>query len=410
MKSLPLLYNRIYEMITNNTFNQRWIFATFLFMVFVFSFTCKIAYVVYTDNLDFGGGAPDTITYMRASTEILEGKLFSSTDVPTLGEYPGFPIYLTMLRLIIGDEMFGLRMASIVMYSLICVLACYFAYISFGKISALLTAPFVVLSPVMTFWSHFVLSESLFTFLLLISMIGCAYLIRFERHQITVGAVSGLAFGFASWTRPILFPLIAFFCLGLLVRWLLLRKGLSKGFLVLILCAFLLFGSWAIRNTLVLGKSHIPFLRGLEIQKKVLIHYFTDDSEEKLQHIVRGPFLDKASFFATSGGKAFYRYWYFSLLGTHQTFWNSNVVRLYVFYYVPTFIMMLLSLKYFRREAEILSLLWLLIIYFTLVYTLTFYGGAISGRFRIPIEPYISILAGYSLFRVIRGCLGYKKL
>jgi hypothetical protein len=105
------------------------------------------------------------------------------------------------------------------------------------------------------------------------------------------------------------------------------------------------------------------------------------------------------SFRYSSGNK---RYAY------EQNFWNSNFIKFWMLYYGITFLLMLVSLRFCRSQFEIFSLLWLIILYFTLVHSILFVGSGLSGRFRLPIEPYISILAGLSLYRL--SCFIKKNL
>ena len=95
-----------------------------LSIVFLLSFSMKYLYSTVAGKLSpVEPIAQDTIDYIEASDEILSGKIFESKD-PDLTRRPVFPFYLSLFRILLGDDLFKLRVGSIVIYSVISVLAC----------------------------------------------------------------------------------------------------------------------------------------------------------------------------------------------------------------------------------------------------------------------------------------------
>jgi 4-amino-4-deoxy-L-arabinose transferase-like glycosyltransferase len=238
-----------------------------LFSIFAISLFVRFGYITY-----LGGGAQGgdyTHKYLKESDEILKGNILSyrsslfSTDsgLPkhTMADHPGLPIFLALTRAIFGDGFNKQLVINVVLYSLVCVLTCYLAFKSYGIHVALFTAPFIILSPAMNFWSRFVLSEALFTFLLLVSII-CLYHVLFlsgsNRKVVFLSVFGGIVFGYAALTREVLFPLII--CI---VLWIVMLKFRRTGLrlknsciIIFLFTAFLTYGLWSTRNIIVLRK------------------------------------------------------------------------------------------------------------------------------------------------------------
>ena len=420
---------------------QPWGEKTILLFLFCFSLTFHVAYVCHTGNWE-RSPAHDTVDFWRASDKVLAGeawkkssqaaRLLDSWRTDTrirsrnwedsdyeLAYFPLFPVYLSTLRVFFGDDlllahnMLFLRCLSLLLYSGVTVLAFLQARHYFGPAAALGAGLFCALNPNLMFWSHYVLTESVFTFALFLSLYwlvsGCAAPMRWGRIFFGI-----LSFTAACLTRPILSPFGIPLALWLCVR----MKGNTRflrNFLFLIFGASLVFAlvmgsgrmqginrvlpwDFALKSFLVQLKRHYQRLEdsGSSGNNPASGDSFLKTWDASLQNKFRlaVPVL----------WENFLKYWHWSILQSEDTFQNSSVIRYYAFYYLLAFPCLLASAYFLmsRRQPERggLFLLWLLLLYFTLVYTSTLRGESAANRYRVPIEPGIAILAGFTLSRI----------
>jgi 4-amino-4-deoxy-L-arabinose transferase-like glycosyltransferase len=390
-----------------------------LFFVFFASFTVKVGYFVVT-KVGFlhashsnwsawkAPGSSDTkVYYLPASEAIMAGKIFTNKDIDkkvalTLVKWPGFPFFIAIVKSITGNNIVLIRISCLLLFSLASSLSCFLAYKAFGTEVAFLTAPFAILSPLMTFWSSYILTESLFSVLLLFSIIVLVCVSKAERTNWILPLLGGIAFGYASWTRVVL---IYFICL--IPLWYALlrtrKKVISANLIIvfLISCMVIYLG-WGVRNLIVTGSWYFPSpgsgLLGI-IKGKFVANPGVETSGTQVLDIIKyGTFVSKNLL------QSFIVFWHPGLYSPEmeasgQTFWNSNGIRIFVIYYLSVFSLMLISLRYICKDFAALSLLWLLILYFTIVCTVVT-GWPNVSRYRVPIEPYISILAAYGLYHL----------
>ena len=414
----------------------------FLALLFVLlaSFTMKVGYVVVVkvgylhassanwDAWKDPGASDFKQSYVPASEAIMSGYIFDNKNISPkasekLAKFPGFPSFIALVRSIAGDNIAILRLSCIFLYSLSSALTCFLAYRAFGKDVAFLTAPFAILSPLMTFWSFYILTESLFTLLLLISITVLIHVAKFEKTNWLVPALGGIAFGYASWTRQVLI-----FSIVLIPLWYVLNALFhkpktmipAKALIIFVIFAMAIYFGWAARNVILTGNSYMPIKSGInELKKpfkgvvnlwKINTPHNTVLNNKPNEQLEKTSNINKSlKFFQKILISPFTAYWHLGLASSHQTFWNSNIIRFFVIFYLFSFSLMLISLRYLLRDFMPLSLLWLLIVYFTLVHVIVA-GWSNVSRYRVPIEPYIYILAAYGLYKVYSAIkLKYSK-
>ena len=83
-----------------NKRNKFIFFAT----VFIITFFFKISYVTFTNNWT-GGKAADSNSLIHLSDDILNRGIFFNDTHNDMSLYPGFAVYLSMLRKIFGDDL-----------------------------------------------------------------------------------------------------------------------------------------------------------------------------------------------------------------------------------------------------------------------------------------------------------------
>jgi hypothetical protein len=394
-----------------------------LFFVFFASFTVKVGYFVvakvgyfHADHSNWNAwkdpfSADTTVFYLPASEAIIAGNVFNNKNDDrfvkfTLAKYPGFPFFIALVKSIVGDNIVLIRISCLLLFSLVSSLSCFLAYKAFGTEVAFLTAPFAIFSPLMTFWSPYILTESLFSVLLLFSIIVLVCVNTAEKANWVLPLLGGAAFGYASWTRPTLIPFICF--IPLWYALLRIRKKVAStspiGSPIVVFCisCMVIYLGWGVRNVLVTGSWHFPIISSehwLSIKASLLGNTDVETSRAQVLDIIKiGTLMSKNLL------QKFIIFWHPGVYSPEmeasgQTFWNSNVIRFFILYYLFTFPLMLISLRYILKDFAVLSLLWLLVLYFTIVHTVIA-GWPNVSRYRVPIEPYISILAAYGLYHL----------
>lgn len=399
--------------------------ALLFFLIFIVSYCIHVSYVFYLNmSLDkMLGVTSDSVSYMKAADDIRNGYVFKKGYISSksyLETRPGYPFYLALVKTITNDNIFWTNIVRLSIYPLISTLTCYLSYITIGMRKTLFVIPFTLFSPILLFWNRHYLTDGLFTLLVVMCVI-CIIKIVNNKNAWFTAIVGGMVFSCASWTRPILLPFIFF-----VILWFFMLKKYKnivlpvKTISVFLLTIFFTFNIWTVRNLIVTGETNIQMLKVLDRTKKELSAHKTKEkivvdglkkqppayqTTEKALDSKKTPghsIFHKTVFYLNSMFKSFKIYWHISMRGSTQNLGNSNFMRVWVFYYSIAFTLLVLSLFFTKNEFAPFSLFWLFIVYINLVYmTLTFSSGNVS-RHRIPLEPYISILSGYSLWRIYK--------
>ncbi|MGB3070992.1 MAG: phospholipid carrier-dependent glycosyltransferase [Ottowia sp.] len=177
-----------------------------------------------------------------------------STPKPDALQPPGYPFLLLPFAGEVPDEETILHITQL--QALLGIFVILFTYITakefLGKTWALLPSLLVAISPQLINCEVYILSESLFTFLMM-AAIACL-VIQINRHQNQLLLLlGGILLGAAALTRPTLSYIVPFLLLGLLP--LLPKSARWKWAITLSLGFALLTVPWAMRNWLTLGGS-----------------------------------------------------------------------------------------------------------------------------------------------------------
>ena len=187
-------------------------------------------------------------TYSREMGDL---KDLHSPVTPDGVRSPGYPLFLTFF-------VHGLSFQSFVEQVVLCqailsgltILLAYLLFRSFVPAAwALVACLLVALSPHLIIPNSFVITETLFCFLLLV--IGCGMSLFASKPSAILALLTGVLIGLASLVRPILEYLP--FVLGL---WFLVQYRRSGGFrygAALLFGFFLVFFPWILRNAITLG-------------------------------------------------------------------------------------------------------------------------------------------------------------
>ena len=200
-------------------------------------------YFMYAYNLRYKH------TYSRDTRNI---KDLNSPVVPDSQRSPGYPLFLTVFLDGLSFDSFVHKVVvtQAILSSLTIILA-FLLFKSFLPAPWAVAATFLVaISPQLIILSGFVVTETLFCFLLV--SVGYVSSLLPQRPSVPLAALIGILVGLASLVRPILeyLPFIFGFLLLTHFGW---KKGLPYS--AALLFGFLLsFSPWILRNVLTLGK------------------------------------------------------------------------------------------------------------------------------------------------------------
>lgn len=392
--------------------------AAFL-IIFCASFSLKLLYVSYTDNWK-KGGAPDTKDFLEVSNGLLSGDITPSYKYD-LTYYRLFPMYLTGMRLIFGDTFLlknkrkNFRLFQIGIYAFISYLVYILAYYLYNQTTAFLASLFYVFSFSTTFWSHYLLTEGLFS---LCFITHTLFLVSFYKSKNSYYIISSVLFLIlACLTRPILI----FYPLMLLI-WALFQdhaKDKQTWFIPVSGLVFILaIVVYHYSPLHTLQSQWIPIKQILtnnlnNIEKYAYADQDNTESEPNRESIwyfspgrdfneswKEATFIKKSSLTLRIFFMRLFEFWSPTLLGSHQSWKDSKFILVYTVYYLLIFSLCILGCCITPLRQHSNFLLVLILFYFTAVYAGSLRGGGIASRYRVPIEPYISIYAAMSFINL----------
>jgi hypothetical protein len=321
---------------------------------------------------------------------------------------PIYPLFLSLFFFLSSNLTF-IKLAQITL-SLFSILLTYFLAqnISKSKKTALMAAFLVTLSPNLSFYPSLLLSETLFVFLLLFSLLLL---------QTNLNLLASFF-----WTLTILTRPSTFFFYPL---WLLFKRSPSKNTLLALFFFFSCLSVWTLRNYSVFKKfvpfttnSGLNFLIGNQPEATGAYVYPSQYSQlanlseiEKnklaiqlsLNHIKKHPF--KTFFIALK--KPFYLLSPFTDISTGLFAKKVNLPSRFPIFLIKPIVycqlahwglLLLLSLPSFLpSQIKKFNLLPI----FILVYTLSLLPFFAFSRFQIPLIPLFSVLAAQNIFRYL---------
>lgn len=229
----------------------------------------------------------DSGGYVKIAENLLNyGKFSLSSGEPFFPDSfrtPGYPFFLAVLLPIIGK--IGVIFLQILLSACTVVLVYKLAARFIPKPAALIGAVLLAIDPYSMFLSSILLSETLFTFFLVVSV----YLLFFSttsfRGQLAVSAVSGVFLGLATLTRPIgqfLIPLFALFVILQLFQRFRFRAVVVSG--VFVLAGGLTLLPWIIRNVRVYDSYQLSSVTHNNIlYTNIALHYALENGGMELE-------------------------------------------------------------------------------------------------------------------------------
>lgn len=193
----------------------------------------------------------DAPTYYELADNLLSGTgyRYSADGLPTARRTPGYPLFLASVFKVFGRDFRAVRVAQCILDAVSTYLVFAICMLLFGNFMAgILAALAYAMYPPAVLGATYILSETLYTFLMLLFVFTCLQAMRSRRYALF--AVSGIFLGLSALTRPGSLPL-PFVLLAIAVIW---KRDMYKGFLILAVAFSLTMLPWGLRNKRDMGK------------------------------------------------------------------------------------------------------------------------------------------------------------
>ncbi|MCX5686466.1 MAG: glycosyltransferase family 39 protein [Candidatus Omnitrophica bacterium] len=232
--------------------------STLFSLFFAFGFNHPVA-----ENSD--AGQYDTIGWNLAN-----GNGFSFSHSlpyePTMFREPAYPVFLAIIYKVFGHNIAFVQIFQMIIFSLTCLLIYVLALNIFDKKIAKYAAFATALCPTLANYPSYILSETLFTFILCLSILSLTLAVKLKKNVLF--AVSGILVGAAALCKTVMLLFIFPVLIGIII---LNRDKLNFLKKTIIYCAFfilpflIIVSMWSFRNHAVCGTYKISLRGGLEI-------------------------------------------------------------------------------------------------------------------------------------------------
>jgi len=423
----------------NSLFKRRGIVLLLLFLLM------RIVFAGITISTPDGGLTLDSPSYLDLSAAIRYQQTYHlQGQAEDLVRPPGYPLLLTIFQSSQGPYLERVILVQLLLTSILSLLI-LLMFTKLGYPSAGLVAGWLIaISPNIVLWSLTIMSESLFTLLLVVSFVLLVGYLRtgLRSHLL----LAGLAIGMATLTRPIgLIVFILWIILLVTIQWRLQTEKKSwaiLGIFVIGGCIFIL--PWMLRNAVVhqqftvsnVGEHTIESFNfavivseaegisrsdaATELNKRgglseqflwVLQEYPEEFIEGQIAGVRRVVMGEEMSRWArvtgqeTWDGLGIFRY--LRLLDVRQAFESlrhnfrsvPNILMFFVYLtgIFHTLALMALGITGLRLNwtTDPLRSSLVLISALTTATLILSTGAAGQARFRVPAEPFIAVLAGF---------------
>jgi len=243
------------------------LFSCDIVVFWIILVVCFFIRLLYVISLDIS--APirgDAYAYVQYAANIIEHGVFSKSDSPSPlpDSYwaPGYPFFLVLCSLlgtIIGVGFYPVALFfQALLSAATSALAFSTARLVMPRAAAFAVAILTIISPHLMTHTGYILSETLFTFLLMVAVF-CYLKALKKQNSLWLAGVSGLAFGLAYMTNPVmLFVPVIFALLFFIFSYLNKNTIKARKFVGVFLGLFLIFVcSWTIRDKVSVPKNQL---------------------------------------------------------------------------------------------------------------------------------------------------------
>ena len=393
-----------------------------LLSIFGISLIIRLLYVILMPTVVVG----DAAAYDGLAIGLIEGKGYgggTSSYWP-----PGQPFFLAAIYTVFGYNPQIACIFQAFISSLTCIVIYYIGKTVLNKKMGLISVFIAALYPTFIIYSGQLLTETLFIFLLPLSIL---YLLKVHEEPSAKNLIiAGVSFGLATLVRPIIVGFIPFILIWMLLSSKERKRNLMK-FIAIFLIAMVVVSPWTIRNynvhhefVLVSTNGGVNFWIGNNPEAtgrtcdidwgkiNPCVNMTNEVQCDKLCYKKGFEFIkEKTSKFLVFGAKKFAYFWGFIL-----PFFTCYLYG-YFINPIPKWLFMLLApltvlpyaivlplaifgIIFYQKWDKKASLLLLLIFYYVLIHSII----VSSTRFHLPLIPFLIVFASYgacSMERII---------
>ncbi|MGI8544629.1 MAG: ArnT family glycosyltransferase [Aridibacter sp.] len=214
----------------------------------------------------FNGGLEggDTHLYIEIANNLLSGNGFAADSAPTAYVSPFFPIFLTAIFSIFGENLILISVIQSILSALVCVFIYYYTVLIFENVfTGFLAGIISAFNYELILWANAqILTEPLYIFLFATAILFLVSALKKAEKATLYFVISGLFFALASLTRPILIA-VTFGIFVLIFISSFFRNSINwKRTLYFFAVFLLMLMPWGIRNYFVMGNFTVMSLEG----------------------------------------------------------------------------------------------------------------------------------------------------
>ncbi|MDD4910423.1 MAG: glycosyltransferase family 39 protein [Candidatus Omnitrophica bacterium] len=379
--------------------------ARLIFVIIVGAFLVRLILLLPVLHITPG----DVEGYGELAQNVLDGRGYSINGQATSCHPPLYPFFIASVLYSFNHNYSALIIIQILSGAVVCAVIFLISKDIFNTRVALISALIACFNPGFVKISQYLRNENLFTFLLVIAMF--LLLRQLRKHTFRNLVVLGIVLGLAVMVRDmlVLFPLFILSLSGraMFPKWYNIRQILAG---VLIFVAFFLLPilPWIIRNsqlhhrfTLITNKTGMGLYGSYVPQNGKLFGLHPKDDTTKKADLLDSE-AERSDFLAREALKYIRRNPLKVLklellkLGFFWSPFDWEIIGYGIYNFMYVFIMPFFIYGIFitRRRLKELLPVYLPVIYAVFI-TLIMYG---SPRFRLPVEPYIIIIASAGIY------------
>ena len=209
-----------------------------LLSIFGISLIARLLYVILFPTVVWG----DAVAYENLATGLVEGKGFGGG---TSYDLPGYPLFLAIVYSIFGHTHLIVHMLQAFIGALTCIVIYYIGKSVLNKKIGILSASIAALYPTFIIYSGMLYTETLFIFLLCLSVL---YLIKIhEQPSIKNLLIAGVSLGLGILIRPGILLFIPVILIWMLISSKEKKKNFMR-FMAIFLIVVVVVSPWTIRN------------------------------------------------------------------------------------------------------------------------------------------------------------------
>ena len=375
----------------------------FLIVLLAVAVSVRVVFVASRENAVY---FPDSEIYDAIARGLCSGKGFVQDEFRQISRPPAYPLFLGACYSVFGHSFLAVRLLQAVVGAVTCVMIVllgeYLLHPASGRIAGAVAA----LYPFFVFFCGLVLTETLFTFFLVLAV---WLLAKAQRGSAWWAAGSGATLGAATLLRSSLFLfwgfLLPFWLLGLGGE----RRRAVRSLLAGLLGTAVVMAPWVIRNYRITGGRFVPTT--LMVGRSLY--------EANSPDATGGPAMHRIDWEAVKGGAVltemedndFFRGKALAYMKEHPgrtlrlagakllRFWNvvpncsayrgGKYVAISVLTYGPVLLLGIVGVVRWRGRPARAALLCVPVLYFCLLH-MVFVG---SIRYRTPVMPFVILFA-----------------